>query len=161
MKNIFFVLFLIAFTTGCQKPNDTPRTEAAHQFGALNGSCYDYTSATYTAATNCPGLNTASAYTMQNGTCVSTSTGQPAAATNCTTSSTKYYTNNGTCYSSSTNQQVATSFCSTNPPSTGGPCYGNYIYNGNGYPEYGYCYGTNCRGYVLVEVATGRTVNCQ
>lgn len=132
MKSIYLVLFLFGLASGCQKSNDAPRVEAAHQFGALGGSCYDYTSATYTAATNCPGLNTTSTYTMQNGTCMS-STGQP----------------------------VAASFCSTNLPPSAGPCYGNYIYYGNGYPEYGYCYGSNCKGYSLTEAATGKTVTCQ
>lgn len=209
MKNIIFVLFVLALMVGCQKSNDGERTPppVTHQFGMMGGSCYDYTSATYTAATNCAGMNsnTNSNYTMQNGVCVS-STGQQVAANLCTQSSTGYYlnngvcysssnqqqvavtlcsqstsgyyNNNGVCYSSSTNQQVAMSFCNTNstlPPNQsmpmpppmqmpypgGGPCFGNYIYTGNGYAEYGYCYGTNCRGYTLIEAASGRTVFCQ
>lgn len=203
MKNICFILLLLAFTTACQKTNDTPPAVVAHQFGMMGGSCYDYTSATYTAATNCMGMNSSSSYTMQNGVCVSatgqqvatslcsqSSTGyyfnngicyssatqQQVAANLCSQSSTGYYFNNGICYSSATNQQVAISFCGTNsnlpqpmpmpppmqmPMPSNGPCFGNYIYNGNGYAEYGYCYGTNCRGYTLIEAASGRTVFCQ
>ena len=181
MKNILYVFFVLALLVGCQKSNDGERTPPAvtHQFGMLGGSCYDYTSATYTAATNCAGMssNTNSNYTMQNGVCVS-STGQQVAATLCTQTTTGYYLNNGVCYSSTTNQQVAMSFCGTNstlPPTQpmpmpppqqmpypgGGPCFGNYIYTGHGYAEYGYCYGTNCRGYTLIEAASGRTVFCQ
>ena len=229
MKNLYFILLMFAFVTGCGKANDTPPAAAAHQFGMMGGSCYDYTSSTYTTATNCPGMNSSSTYTMQNGTCIS-STGQQVAASFCTSASNGYYNNNGVCYSSTTNQQVAASFCSsassgyynnngvcyssttnqqvaasfcsttsngyyfnngvcyssstnqqvaanlcgTNsnlppqmpmPPQMpyggGGQCFGNYIYNGNGYVEFGFCYGTNCRGYILIEAASGRTVFCQ
>lgn len=150
MKVTYLALIMLAFTSGCQKPNDSTPPAVAHQFGMQGGACYDYTSATYTAATNCPGMNSNtnnnSTYTMQNGSCVS-STGQQVAASFCTTANNGY--NNG--YNNGNN----------NPYQTGGPCYGNYIYNGNGYPEYGYCYGINCRGYALVEAATGRRVNCQ
>lgn len=214
MKNAIYILLLLAFMTGCQKPNDTPPPAAvAHQFGMMGGSCYDYTAATYTAATNCAGMNSnsSSTYSMQNGTCVSStgqqvatsfctstangyyttngvcyssSTNQQVAASLCTSTTNGYYMNNGVCYSSSTNQQVAANLCSANsqlppqmpgipmPPQMpgmpmpphyqmGGPCYGYYIYNGNGYSEFGYCYGFNCRGYMLTEVASGRMVSCQ
>lgn len=182
MKKFYFVLLMLGFATGCQKSNDSPPAAVAHQFGMMGGSCYDYTAATYTAATNCPGMNSTSNYTMQNGVCVS-STGQQVATSFCSQSSTGYYMNNGVCYSSSTNQQVATSFCGTTsnlppqpmpqpmpqpspqpmpqPMPVGNSCFGNYIYTGNGFPEYGYCYGINCRGYVLIEAMSGRTVFCQ
>jgi hypothetical protein len=37
-----------------------------------------------------------------------------------------------------------------------GMCYGIYSYMG----RIGQCYGYNCRGYVMTEVATGRTMMC-
>lgn len=188
MKNGIYIILLLAFMTSCQKPNDTPPPAAvAHQFGMMGGACYDYTAATYTAATNCAGMNSnsSSTYSMQNGTCVS-STGQQVEMSFCTSSASGYYTSNGVCYSSSTNQQVAANLCNTNshlppqlpmpmppgmpmppqlpmPPNyqMGGPCYGYYIYTGNGFPEFGYCYGINCRGYMLTEVVSGRMVSCQ
>ncbi|MGZ3727377.1 MAG: hypothetical protein ACXWQQ_16365 [Pseudobdellovibrio sp.] len=164
MKKLILVLFSLALAAGCSKANDTTSstatTASTHTYGVLGGSCYDYTSSTYVASTYCS-TSTTNGYTLTNGICYS-SGGVQVATGYCTSTTTGYYSSNGSCYSSSTNQMVSSVYCSSNTTTSGnGACYGNYIYNQNGYMQYGVCNGSNCSGYTLIQVSTGQTVYCQ
>lgn len=143
-KYTLFLTLTLLFGVGCSNgssgnSNSTTTTATTvHSYGYLNGSCYDYTAATYVDVSYC--------------------------ASSTSTTSTSYYWNNGYCYSS-TGQIVTSSYCSgatsTTTTATTGVCNGYYLYNYNGYQQFVMCYGTNCRGYTLTEYMTGRQITCQ
>ena len=166
MKKLILALALVTLSLSCQKSNNTAADNTAaitstHQYGMSNGSCYDFTSAAYVAASFCSNVAN-SGYSLNNGVCYSTTTGQAVATSFCSNTNTNsgYSLNNGTCYSTTTGQPVATTYCSGGS-NTNGACYGTYIYSGNGQQQYGTCNGANCRGYTLIQASTGQTVMCQ
>lgn len=139
MKNLFVILLLLSLGVGCSQSKNasssgtTTTTATTHQYGISGNACYDYTAGSYVDLSYCSSTSSGLTYSYVNGLC---------------------YASNGV--------QVATGYCtSTSTTNTSGVCYGNYIYNQNGYMQYGVCYGSNCRGYTLIEVSTGRTVTCQ
>lgn len=151
MKFIFaLTMVLLAF--GCDKKSDSQPVARINNYGMRDGSCYDYTNNMYVANNLCTnyGGNGGYGYSNDQG----------------------YKWVNGACYNRD-GYQVSSDFCNGYNNGGGGGyygggyqqgtakvCYGQYIYMAGGYPQYGMCYGTNCRGYTLIEVATGQMVSC-
>lgn len=165
MKTKYYLLVLLAFLSGCSNKTDSTTTTAtatAHQYAYYNGSCFDYTSQVYVAASYCTTSSatttTTSGYQLSNnGLCYSTATGLQVATGYCTSTASGYQLSNGFCYMTSTGQQVSLSYCSTTSTSTTGQCVGTYIYNA----QYVQCSGSNCSGYTLIQASTGTAVYCQ
>jgi hypothetical protein len=174
MKAIFILMTItiVLFSVGCDKKsedNSNNKNNGLHQYGMREGSCYDYTDNVYTASINCN--NNAYGYNnnfvMQNGQCYSRN-GQLVAIENCTN-----FDDNDNGYGGGYNGGgyngggyngggYGGGNCGGNQSNCcSRSCYGNYIYTGSGYPQQGICYGSNCRGFMLLEVATGHYVNCQ
>lgn len=158
MKRIVTFVGILILAVACGKSNDDSNNSSNHTYGMVSGMCYDYTSQVYVATTNCAN-NTS--YYWNSGTCISAATGQAVNSAYCSTSNSNngYVLSNGICYSSLNGQQVPVSYCSAT--SSTAQCYGSYIYNSNGYMQPVQCQGANCRGYTLIEAATGRQVLCQ
>lgn len=152
MLKFLFAVTMIIFAVGCDQKSDSPKqsTTFNNQYGMRDGTCYDYTNNVYVNNSNCNnsayGNNYGSNqnYVYQNGGCY-TRSGAQVSLENCAIYDDGYddgYYGGGGYYQ---NQKQ---------------CYGLYIYTGAGYMQYGNCYGINCRGYTLIEVATGQTVQC-
>jgi hypothetical protein len=158
MKHLLFILPLLFLAMACNQKKDSDNSlSLVHQFGLMNGTCYDYTTKSYATPTSC---NFTSGYYLNNGVCTSVSTGQPANTNYCsTTNNSPYYWSNGNCLSVYNNQPVAPSLCTT--ASTTAQCYGNYIWNYQGTMRPTVCSGANCSGFTLIEASTGRQVVCQ
>jgi hypothetical protein len=137
--------------------SDNNDVNAATRYSYINGGCWDSTVNQFTQATFC----TQSQYVWgANGTCYQAATNQPVQPALCSTVNNGYYMSNGICYNPQA-QPVTTTLCSNNG-SVVGQCVGPYIYtdaSGNRMPTT--CAGANCRGYTLIEQATGRQVSCQ
>jgi len=152
MKFIFaLAVVLLAF--GCDNKSDS-KPANINQYGMRDGSCFDYNSNTYVNQNLCNqyggGYGNGYGYSDAQG----------------------FKWVNGACYNRD-GYQVSTDYCNGYSNGGGGGyygggyqqgaakvCYGQYIYMAGGYPQYGMCYGTNCRGYTLIEVATGQMVSC-
>ena len=170
---------MIILVSGCDKKSDSPNNNnpAFHQYGMRDGSCYDYTSNAYVANVNCN--NTNSNYVMQNGVCF-TRTGQQVPVENCYNNNDGYDNGNG--YGGGYNGGYGGGYNGGGGYGGGDgyhggggyggggygggscsrrQCFGQYIYTQGGMMQYGTCFGINCRGYMLIEVATGQMVLCQ
>lgn len=100
---------------------------------------------------------TATSYYLNNGVCY-TNTGTAVSNSYCT--STGYYLNNGSCYNSTGNIVLSTYCSGTSSTGTTNQCVGYYYYITGYGSQMVACYGANCRGYTLYELATQRMVTC-
>ncbi len=122
-----------------------------------NGYCYN-TAGQIVTTTLCQQTNTG--YYMNNGYCYNTA-GQIVSTMLCQQTNTGYYMSNGYCYSS-TGQIVNTALCTNNGGGIyGQQCYGSYLYQASYWSQMVWCNGSNCRGYTLYEMNSGRSVTCQ
>lgn len=156
MKFIF-ALAVVLLASGCDKNSDT-KPASINQYGMRDGSCYDYNSNMYVNTSYC---NTNNNYGYGGGYGYGSGYNQGG-----------YKWVNGACYNRD-GYQVSSDYCNGSADGYNGGggyygggyptskvCYGQYIYNSGGYMQYGMCYGTNCRGYTLIEAATGQMVMC-
>lgn len=105
-----------------------------------------------------PMATPANSYGLVNGSCFDYSRNVYVTSNLCTS---QYYWSNGSCYSVN-GQIVNANLCSMNTSTTAASqCYGSYIYSNYGQMQMVTCAGVNCRGYTLIEAASGRQVSCQ
>lgn len=173
VKNLTYLILgvLLIVSVACDKKGSDPAPAApVHQYGYVNGSCYDITTNTPAAANLCTGVVQNAGYRWNGTQCLDVNN-QPVAQTLCntTTSGTGSYRWNGTSCTDLNGAPIAPTLCQTNSNVVGqyqligGECYSsNFMW-----VSYTLCSGVGgfvpnqCHGtYVMYQPGFVQTIYC-